>query len=107
MEWDSTTLVLAEVEAGAETGLGWAYCAAAAARVVEDVLAPAVRGRDAFDVGAAHAAMRAALRNAGYPGIGACAASAVDVALWDLKAKMLDLPLATLLGRVHDEVPVY
>jgi L-alanine-DL-glutamate epimerase-like enolase superfamily enzyme len=51
--------------------------------------------------------MRATLRNAGLPGLGAMALSAVDIALWDLKAKLLGLPLAALLGPVRDEVPVY
>ena len=33
--------------------------------------------------------------------------SAVDIALWDLKARLLDLPLHRLLGAVRSEVPVY
>jgi L-alanine-DL-glutamate epimerase-like enolase superfamily enzyme len=107
MEWDSTTLVLVEVEAGGETGLGWTYCAAAAAQLVEELLADVACGRSALDAGGTQLAMRAALRNAGYPGIGACAVSAVDVALWDLKAKLLGLPLVSLLGAAHDDVPVY
>src|SRR5262245_44619142 len=51
--------------------------------------------------------MRGKLRKAGYPGIGATAVSAGDVALWDLKAKLLGVSLVTLLGAIHDEVPVY
>lgn len=35
------------------------------------------------------------------------AISAVDVALWDLKAKLLGLPLHRLLGAVRDRDPVY
>jgi L-alanine-DL-glutamate epimerase-like enolase superfamily enzyme len=66
-----------------------------------------IEGRDAQAVGAAHEAMRAALRNAGLPGLGMMAVSAVDVALWDLKAKHLALPLCSLLGGAHAEVPVY
>jgi L-alanine-DL-glutamate epimerase-like enolase superfamily enzyme len=58
-------------------------------------------------VGDIQLSLRAALRNAGYPGVGACAVSALDVALWDLKAKLLGVPLVSLLGAVHDEVPVY
>jgi len=107
MAWDSTTLVLVEVEAGGETGIGWTYCAAAAARVVDELLEDVVCGRSAFDVAGTQLAACAALRNAGYPGIGACAVSAVDVALWDLKAKLTGLPLVALLGAIHDEVPVY
>jgi L-alanine-DL-glutamate epimerase-like enolase superfamily enzyme len=107
LEWDSTTLVLVEVEAGGENGIGWTYGAAATGRLVEDLLAPVVTGRSALDVGGTQAAMQAALRNAGLSGLGAMAVSAVDVALWDLKAQLLDLPLASLLGAVNDVVPVY
>ncbi len=35
------------------------------------------------------------------------AIAAVDTALWDLKARILGLPLVTLLGAARDEVPVY
>jgi L-alanine-DL-glutamate epimerase-like enolase superfamily enzyme len=106
-EWDSTTLVLVEVEAEGEKGVGWTYGAAAAARVVQDLLAPVVAGRGAMGIGGAHAAMREALRNAGDAGIGATALSAVDIALWDLKAKLLGLPLVVLLDAARDAVPVY
>jgi L-alanine-DL-glutamate epimerase-like enolase superfamily enzyme len=105
--WDSTTLVLVSVQAAGESGLGWTYGPAAAAALVDDLLAPVVRGRSALAVGGAALELRRALRNAGYPGLGAMAASAVEVALWDLKAKLLDLPLALLLGAVRDAVPVY
>ena len=106
-EWDATTLVLVELEAEGQHGLGWTYGAAAAARLAEDLLAPVVVSRSALEIGAAHGAMRAALRNVGEPGVGATALSAVDVALWDLKAKLLGVPLVSLLGAAHDSVPVY
>jgi L-alanine-DL-glutamate epimerase-like enolase superfamily enzyme len=48
-----------------------------------------------------------AVRNIGRPGVASAAIAAVDIAVWDLKAKLLDLSLADLLGRCHDEVPVY
>ncbi len=51
--------------------------------------------------------MVGAVRNAGRPGIAATAISAVDVALWDLKARLAGLPLARLLGQERDEVPIY
>jgi L-alanine-DL-glutamate epimerase-like enolase superfamily enzyme len=47
------------------------------------------------------------IRNMGRPGIASMAIAAVDCALWDLKAKLFDVALAVLLGRVRDEVPVY
>ena len=56
---------------------------------------------------AAWSAMRHAIRNQGRPGVASTAMAAVDVALWDLKARLLGVSLADLLGRFHREVPVY
>jgi L-alanine-DL-glutamate epimerase-like enolase superfamily enzyme len=105
--WDATTIVVVEVSAGGETGLGYTYAPPAAGLVVEDTLTEVVTGLDAFATGEAWAAMGAALRNAGRPGIGFCALSAVDLALWDAKARLLGVPLVDLLGRVRDGAPVY
>src|SRR5690625_1650340 len=41
------------------------------------------------------------------PGIASYAISAVDIALWDLKARLLDLPLHRLLGAARETVPIY
>ncbi|GAA1566761.1 MULTISPECIES: enolase C-terminal domain-like protein [Kribbella] len=105
--WDSTTLVLVEVSADGATGTGWTYGSPACATVVSHDLASVVQGRDPMDVGGSWNAMRSALRNIGRPGVGGMALSAVDCALWDLKARLLGLPLHRLLGAVHDSVPVY
>ncbi|WP_234358589.1 enolase C-terminal domain-like protein [Streptomyces sp. NRRL B-24085] len=107
LSWDSTTLVLATVRCGPVTGIGWTYAPAAAARIVDDVLADVVVGRPAFDVPGINEAMQRAVRNAGLPGVAAQAISAVDIALWDCKARLLDLPLVDLLGAARAEVPVY
>jgi L-alanine-DL-glutamate epimerase-like enolase superfamily enzyme len=96
--WDSTTMVAAEVEAGGEIGLGYTYCDKASASVIEGVLAKALKDKDALATEACWSAMNAAVRNAGRPGIASCAVSAVDIALWDLKAKLFRVPLATLLA---------
>jgi L-alanine-DL-glutamate epimerase-like enolase superfamily enzyme len=106
-EWDSTTIVVVEARAGDTTGLGYTYAPAAAGKLVEEKLVELVRRRDALATGEAWEAMAVALRNAGRPGIGFCALSAVDLALWDLKARLLGLPLVDLLGRARDEAPVY
>ena len=107
LEWDAVTVVVAEVDAGGHTGLGYSYTGAAAASVITGTLAGAVSGRDALATGGAWWSMVSAIRNLGWPGISATAISAVDVALWDLKAKLLDVCLADLLGRAHDAVPIY
>jgi L-alanine-DL-glutamate epimerase-like enolase superfamily enzyme len=51
--------------------------------------------------------MGSALRNAGRPGVGSMAISAVDIALWDLKARLLGVPLVDVLDRKRDEAPIY
>jgi L-alanine-DL-glutamate epimerase-like enolase superfamily enzyme len=48
-----------------------------------------------------------AVRNAGRAGVASRAISAVDLALWDLKARLLELPLVRLLGAVREDVPVH
>ena len=107
LEWESTTIVVVEAHADRQMGLGYTYCDAAAAEVISSQLAGAVEGEDAMDVRAAWLRMGAQVRNAGRPGIGFCAVSAVDQALWDLKARLLDVPLVVLLGAAHDDVPIY
>ena len=107
LTWDKTTMVLVTARAGGERGIGWSYTSAAAATVVDELLAGTVTGRDAFDVADAAEAMARQVRNVGRPGIAAMAISAVDIALWDLKARLLGVALAGLLGRARDAVPVY
>lgn len=107
LSWGSTTLVLVEVDAGGATGIGYTYCAASAARYVNEVLAEELVGIDAEDVAAASDAMRRRTRNDGPGGLAVMALSAVDVALWDLKSKLLGVPLASLLGRAREAVPAY
>ena len=107
LEWDSTTLVTVHLRAGDETGFGYSYADTATATLVRDKLAPLVHDRDAFDIDACWAAMIRAVRNIGRRGVAAMAISAVDNALWDLKAKIVGLPLVALLGQVRDSAPVY
>lgn len=107
LEWNSTTIVIVEAEADGRTGLGYTYGPAVCADVVRNLLAPLVVGTDPMHIPAAAASMSRAVRNAGRPGIVSCAMSAVDIALWDLKARLLDQPLHRLLGTVHESVPVY
>ncbi len=107
LEWDSTTLVLVEVHAADEVGVGFTYGDRSVATLVDSKLASVITGISAMAPAAAWRPMRQALRNLGTQGIGALAISAVDIALWDLKAKLLGLPLADALPRVRDRVPVY
>ncbi|MDQ0687203.1 L-alanine-DL-glutamate epimerase-like enolase superfamily enzyme [Streptomyces achromogenes] len=107
LSWDSTTLVLATVRCGNVTGLGYTYAPAATARIIQDLLASVITGLPALDVPRMNEAMHRAVRNAGLPGIAAQAIAAVDIALWDMKARLLELPLVHLLGAAREDVPVY
>jgi L-alanine-DL-glutamate epimerase-like enolase superfamily enzyme len=106
-EWDHTTIVILEPEAGGIRGLAYAYGDASTARLITDMLQSVVIGRSAFAQNEIYAAMGRATREAGHPGIAAMARSAVDLAVWDLKARLLGLPLLTLLGQARSAVPVY
>ena len=105
--WDRTTMVVVEVHAGGHRGLGYTYADLAAATVAARTLSEALAGTNVMDVAAAWVAMNRAVRNAGRPGIASTAISAVDAALWDLKARLLDVPLVSLLSATCDDVPVY
>lgn len=105
--WDSTTLVVATVRAADQVGLGYTYADASTGRLIRDTLADAIIGLDAFDVPRLWTAVVRRIRNLGRPGISSMAIAAVDTAVWDLKARLLGLPLARLLGQARERVPVY
>ena len=107
LKWDKTTMVMAEVHGGGRTGLGYTYADGSAAKLIHSTLAEVVKGSDAMAPPASYIAMWQRIRNLGRPGICSAAISAVDCALWDLKARLLGLPLVTLLGQVRPGAPVY
>jgi L-alanine-DL-glutamate epimerase-like enolase superfamily enzyme len=107
LAWDSTTIVIARVAAAGVTGLGYTYASRAAAALIGDLLAGVIHGLDAFDIPARWNAMRAAARNLGVTGQVSAAIAAVDTALWDLKARLLGVPLAALMGAAAASVKVY
>jgi len=107
LQWDSTTAVVVHARAGEATGLGWTYSSAAAAAVIRAELAGVVTGRDPFDIAGTWEAMHRHCRNIGTRGLVMQALSAVDIALWDLKARLGDRPLTALLGQARPTVPIY
>ncbi|HET7887022.1 MAG TPA: enolase C-terminal domain-like protein, partial [Bradyrhizobium sp.] len=105
--WSSTALVVVQIRAGSHQGLGLTYCDVATVAVIKELLTPAIRRRDCLDIGGCWLAMQHAVRNVGRSGIASCAISAVDLALWDLKARLLSLSVARLLGCCREQIPVY
>jgi L-alanine-DL-glutamate epimerase-like enolase superfamily enzyme len=106
-EWDHTTMVLVEADGGGHTGIGYTYADESTATLIEKSLQHVVVGMPVLDVTAAWAAMVHRIRNLGRPGICSMAIAAVDTALWDLKARVVGLPLVKLLGQVREGVPLY
>jgi L-alanine-DL-glutamate epimerase-like enolase superfamily enzyme len=105
--WDKTTIVIVEAAAGGVRGLGYTYADVATAQLIKELLADVVKGRDAMAIPGCWLAMVQSIRNLGRPGIASMAISAVDAALWDLKARLLDVPLVTLLGAIREGAPIY
>ena len=107
LAWSATTVVVALVRAAGQVGLGWTYGADACRTLISDKLGDVVAGSDALAVTASNESMLRACRNLGRPGVAAHAVSAVDIALWDLKARLLGVGLASLLGVHRREIPIY
>jgi L-alanine-DL-glutamate epimerase-like enolase superfamily enzyme len=105
--WSETTIVVMTIQAGGQSGLGYTYSAGAIVALAEGPLAAALSGQDAFDIPSCHRLLVNQVRNLGRSGLAATAISALDAGLWDLKAKLLDLPLAALLGRARSQVLIY
>src|SRR6185437_4375871 len=107
ISWDSTTLILVEIEGGGQTGLGYTYGSEFIAHLIHGKLAKKIEGRNVMDIAGTWVEMVKSIRNLGRPGVSSMAISAVDCALWDLKARLFDLSLVTLIGGAHESVPVY
>ncbi len=107
LEWSSTTVVVVTLGAGGKKGLGFSYATTACETLIKDVLAKAILGCDVLDTGAIWAKMVKSIRNLGRPGISSMSISAVDIAAWDLKAHLVGLPLADLIGKCRNKVEIY
>jgi L-alanine-DL-glutamate epimerase-like enolase superfamily enzyme len=106
-EWDSTTLVLVRLKAGKARGLGYTYAHECCVPLIREKFFPLIRGKNALDNRSFWQQMNATVRNLGKRGIASSAIAAVEMALWDLKARVLGAPLAQLLGAVREKIPAY
>ena len=106
-KWNSTTLVLCEISAGGESGVGYTYGNKAAALVADELARKCLTERSVLDIPALHRSMVEQVRNDGSRGIASMAISALDIALWDLKAKLLTCSVVDLLGAASSSVAVY
>ena len=107
LRWDSTTLIVCEVRAANQTGLGYSYGNEATASVVDKLAGKCLLQRSALDIPALHSSMLKHVRNDGSRGVTAMAISALDIALWDLKAKLLRISVVDLFGTAQSSVAAY
>jgi L-alanine-DL-glutamate epimerase-like enolase superfamily enzyme len=107
LSWDKTIIVTVHISAGDKTGFGYTYADASAVLLINDKLTELLLKRNAFDIGKIYEALWCDVRNVGRSGIAACAISAIDLALWDLKARLIGVSVGTLLGRRRDSVKIY
>src|SRR5579863_10541401 len=91
--WDHTTMVLVTLSSGTTTGIGYSYADVSTGKLAHHLLAQDVKGRDALEHAAILRSMLAHVRNLGLAGVAAMAISAIDIALWDLRARLLDIAL--------------
>lgn len=105
--WDNTTMVLVSIDAGGKSGIGYTYADPATGKLAQTLLQEVVEDHDAFNHAAILQAMFHYVRNLGETGISSMAISAIDNALWDLRARLLDVSLVSLLGAVREGIPVY
>jgi L-alanine-DL-glutamate epimerase-like enolase superfamily enzyme len=106
-EWNSTTLVLVELRSGDYWGLGYTYGHASLCGLIEELLQKCVKKTLVQNAPKTWLDLIDQVRNEGQVGGTAMAISAIDIALWDLKAQCLKISLSELLGRVRETVPVY
>ena len=107
---DSREYCLVRVET-ADGTVGWGECwgpIAGTREVIDERIAPLLRGRDAAAVESIHEDLIFDLRSAYHSTVPAGAVSGVDLALWDLRGKAAGASVATLLGGARrDAVPAY
>ena len=105
--WSESTLVLVQVAACGAVGLGYSFADISTAHLIDAHLRPSVVGCNPLNIPEIWSSLVWKIRNLGRPGICSMAISAVDNALWDLKARLLHLSVADLLGRAHQAIAAY
>jgi len=107
LNWQSTTLILVTLSSGTETGLGYTYGNKGLRDFIGDLIKKGAVDEDAFQIEKIWGKLVRLIRNEGRTGEGSMAIAAIDNALWDLKAKLLNVPLGYLLGLSREKVEAY
>ncbi len=101
-----TVFIFIDTDEGA-SGFSYLSGPRAVRALIHDDISDALIGHDPFNIEALWQDMFWRVRGYGRKGLAFQAISGLDVALWDLKAKALDVPLYRLLGPAHESVPTY
>ncbi len=107
MPWPGSVLVEIETEQGF-TGVGLGGGGLSGVIAIQHYLSPLLTGENPLDIERLWELMYRASYRYGQAGIMLMAISAIDLALWDLKGKIMDQPIWQLLGgKTRERVPVY
>jgi L-alanine-DL-glutamate epimerase-like enolase superfamily enzyme len=107
LEWQSTGLVTLELYAQNHIGLGYTYADRATSEAIVQHGLPVILGRECGDHFILVEKIKKLCRNLGNSGISAMALSAIDIALWDLRARSLNISIQELLGIRRRNVSFY
>ncbi len=107
LEWDKTVMVTAEITREGQTGFGYTYADVATAHFIEEHLAGIILAADPQAVESNFASMERAVRNVGRDGVAATAIAALDMAGWDLKAKLNGQSFIDLIGPRRTSIDAY
>ena len=107
--YDRRTICLVQVvDDGGQVGWGEGYGPAGPVKAGVEFLAPFILGEDPLECERLWRVMHRRAFDHARQGVLVAALSALDVALWDLKGKLLGQPLSVLLGgRRREEVTAY
>jgi L-talarate/galactarate dehydratase len=98
-------------DSSGERGTGWTFTSdhgggPAIKALMDTLLLPHIINREAHEVEILNAELFHLTHRLGY-GIASMAISAIDISLWDLRARMLGLSLSKALGQARSRVPCY
>ncbi len=89
------------------TGSAYTMGGSVVVAAVNDTLKPLVMGSDPFDTERLWDKMFRTTLSLGRKGAVIRGLSTIDIALWDIKGRALNMPLYKLLGAYTDRVPIY
>src|SRR5262249_25871137 len=107
LEWQETVIVIVEARSGPHIGIGYTYADVACAKLACGLLRKNVLNENPLNIVSIWENLVRNVRNLGRSGLASMAISAIDNCLWDLKCKILGLPLCELLGQVRPSISVY